>query len=154
MSLATSKGSWNDNVLIAWESNKKLKTSFPISDEHTHKSAETTYLVPGKLKMFFQVEGNSTLYAVVHSCQFQSAKQSILSTIWMKEYKDIPETCFSQYKEMKTTKLMIGERPIYCVIDVSSVHAHCLLIPHHHNTCFFLLISNPNTWANEFHCIT
>ena len=50
-----SKGSWNDNVYIAWESNKKQKTSFPISNEPKHNSTKTAYLVPGELQMFFQV---------------------------------------------------------------------------------------------------
>ena len=115
---------------------------------------ENTCLVPTELKMFFQVEGDENIYCIIHSCHFQSAKQSVLSTIWMKEYTDISMNVFNTYKDMTSTTLINGTQPIYRIVDVKSIHAHCLLVPYHQSSCFTLLISNPDTWANEFHSVT
>jgi len=73
--------------------------------------------------------------------------------MWMKEYHDIPISKFSQYKSMQLTSLLVGQKPIYRVVEAESIVNHCLLIPYHAPSCFFLLKKDPIQWSNEFHNI-
>ena len=84
---------------------------------------------------------------------FQSNEVSVLSSMWMKEYQDIPVSKFNQYKDMQLTSILVGKKPIYCVVEAESIVNHCLLIPYQAPSCFFLLIKDPMQWSNEFHNI-
>lgn len=147
------KGSWNDNVLVSWENNKKQKRGYASATDETEVDDLTNTLVPAEMKMCFQLKNESTYYCIVHSCHYQYAQQLVLSTMWLKEYENVPTTMFNHFREMDETTLIIGHNPIYQVVKMNTVHSHCLLVPYHSLSCFFLLISNPNTWANEFHHI-
>ena len=149
-----STGIWNDNVSIAWECNKKPRHT-SATDEMLDKDTNTTAkYVPAELKMIFQIENDNTYYCIVHSCYFNSDKRSVLSTMWMKEYADIGEVRFKEYKTMKSTSIMKGQKPIYWIVEAASIHAHCLLVPYHKSSCFFIEISIPIEWTNEFHTNT
>ena len=70
------KGCWFDNVLIAWEKNKRIC----IDNE------QQIHLVPSELRLFFKFEKDAALYCIVHSCGFENVKNSVLSIKWKKEY--------------------------------------------------------------------
>ncbi|HEY9299394.1 MAG TPA: hypothetical protein VIQ31_24145, partial [Phormidium sp.] len=132
-----SQGHWNDNVNVTWEYNKKAKTATNTQNDNSNTSALATKLVPAELKMIFQIENDDTCYCVVHSCYFRSEESLVLSTMWMKEYLDINENLFTEYKNMDSTSIIQGEKPIFRVIEAESIHSHCLLLPYHPSSCFY-----------------
>lgn len=147
------KGNWKDNVMVAWESNKKQKRSDnTTNDEMSQKDTDTIY-VPCTILSMFQIKDKEQLYCVVHSCHYQSDKLSVLSSIWMKEYQDLPVARFKEYKTMQPAFPLVGKKPIYCIIEAESVVKHCLLIPYHAESCYSLLIKDVVKWAEEFHQI-
>lgn len=149
-----SQGSWNDNVNVTWEYNKKTKRGNNTVNEESNTTAIATKLVPAELKMIFQIENDNTCYCVVHSCYFRSEVMSVLSTMWMKEYMDVNENLFTEYKNMDSSSIITGNKPIFRVIEAESIHSHCLLLPYHQSSCFYIEINDSQTWANEFHEFT
>ena len=147
------QGYWNDNVIIAWESNKRTKRTNDTIDDTLINDKLTTTNVPGKLIAMFQIEDEEQLYCMIHSCYFQSHKQTVLLSMWMKEYQDVPESKFNQHKTMSLSSILVGTKPIYRVVEAESIVNHCLLIPYYASSCFYLLIKDATEWANEFHQI-
>jgi hypothetical protein len=147
------QGYWYDNVLTAWESNKKpRKSPENLIDIELHNIDNTTH-VPCQLVSMFQIQDIQTLYCVIHSCHFQSNKISVLSSMWMKEYYDVPVSRFNEYKTLQVTSPMENHKPVYCIVEADSIVKHCLLIPYHVSSCFFLLIKDPSEWSKEFYSI-
>ena len=147
------QGYWNDNVLIAWESSKRLKQAPEnLTNCDTHKNDNTAQVLCELMSMF-QIENKDTLYCVIHSCHFQSNKTLVLSSMWMKEYYDVPVSRFNEYKTLQLTSPLEGEKPLYCIVEADSIVKHCLLIPYHAPSSFFLLIKDPIEWSKEFHSI-
>lgn len=148
------QGQWNDNILDAWESNKKHHTSLHSHTNIANVQMVNTTNVLAKLKCMFQFSDSRQIYCVIQSCAFQSDKQSNLSTIWMKEYVNISNSKFNHHKFMNKTNLLIGTEPKYCIVEAETIVKHCLLIPYCIPSCFYILIKDPSLWSDLFHTIT
>jgi len=74
--------------------------------------------------------------------------------MWMKEYKDMPSSKFELYKNMHINHIIKGVYPIYRIVEAESIISHCLLIPYHKESCYYILIKDPMHWSDEFYHIT
>ena len=121
------QGCWYDNALIRWEAKP---------DNITEKEEDAYMLVPSELRQFFKFENSSTLYCIVHSCEYEFKQHSVLSVLWKKEYIE---------NRNATTK-----EPLYCVIKCNSIDSHCLMLPYQQGSEYVLQVMHPTKWANEF----
>ena len=117
----------------------------------TEEEDNQVELVPAQLQVFFQLENDDIIYCIIHSCHFKSVKSSVISHIWMKEYIDVGLRSFGVYLECTDSEPIIGNNPVFRVVELASVHSHCLLIPYQKLSCFYQQIHNPTTWSNEFY---
>ena len=121
------RGCWYDNAMIAWV-DKQSGTS--LVDEHDF------VLIPSELRLFFKFEQEKELYCIVHSCEYTSNQNSILSVTWKKEYL--------------SHSSMLTKEPVYHVISCDSIDSHCLLLPYDFGAEYVLQILHSNVWADEF----
>ena len=121
------RGCWYDNALIAWV-DKQSGTN--LVDEHDF------VLIPSKLRLFFKCEQGEELYCIVHSCEYTSNQNSVLSVKWKKEYLSHSN--------------MLTKEPVYRVISCDSINSHCLLLPYEFGSEYVLQILHSNVWADEF----
>ena len=135
---------WKDNVMISWQTG-----AIRSNNIYDDKDDENSRLVPAELQMFFQIENNSVLYCVIHSCHYKNEKSSVLSRIWMKEYDGVAVSNFSNYKSDYLT-ISSDTNPLFRVVECDSIHSHTLLMPFKHQSWFVLQIIHPTKWANEF----
>ena len=134
-----------------WSSNKRQKKSPDTMTKTPLEENDDSAQVPCQLVSMFQIQDEEQLYCVIHSCHFKSKQLSVLSSMWMKEYHDVPESRFDKYKNMQLASLVAGRKPIYCIVEAESIVKHCLLIPYCGSSCFFLLIRDPIEWSDEFY---
>ena len=137
--------SWYDSILVAW----KTKCS-KSQDAHIVDTQENTKLVPAHLRLIFQFENESTIHCIIHSCHYRTEKLSVLTNIWMKEFKGISISTFPLYKQGLSWKILNDLEPIYRIIDSDSIHSNCLLFPHHSCNSYVIHVQHPDQWANEF----
>lgn len=145
------KGCWFDNVLVLWRYGPKITVSHnSFSDD----DSSNTCLIPGEIRYIFQIEGDDNYYAIIHLCTGESTQLSVLTYIWEKEYTN---HCSSKAKKLKAyvnMDIKQDNTPIYQVINVTSIHKHCLLIPLGQTSCQVIQISDSNNWANAFYDIS
>ena len=120
------KGCWFDNVMVLWESSD----SNSIDDDSMIDDVSLmSTLIPAEIRMMFQMEGDGTFYALIHSCHEQSHKLLVLSYVWTKEHIGKTATKRSKHRPYECIDYGLDKKPVYQVIEMSSVHSHCLLLP-------------------------
>ena len=107
------------------------------------------FYVPAEIKVFFQFEGESTIYCLVHSCHYKNEKSLVLSKMWMKVYKDVPVLLYPLYRNGNHVDID-GIEPIYWIVSTESIKLHCLLVPFQESLCFMLEILHPTNWPDKF----
>jgi len=137
------KGCWKDNVIISWTKSDQSAETSEMTDETDQ------YLVPAEIQIFFQFEDDPTMYSLVHSCHYRHEKSSVLSYMWMKEYRGVPVSSFPTYKTNQEVNVS-DKDPIFRVVQCKSIISHCLLLPFKPDTCFMLEVIHPSKWADEF----
>ena len=126
--------------MVLWESDNYNSCD---NDSMIEEVTASTKLIPAELRMMFQIEDNDNMYGLIHSCEDESRKQSVLSYVWKKEYV--------KKSTSKATNGSLQRRPIYQIIELKSIHSHCLLLPMDKENNESLQIIDSNKWAQAFY---
>jgi hypothetical protein len=126
-------GCWYDNVMVDWDA--------------------TDDFIPATLKMFFSIEDEEQIYAVIHSCHSKRTKHSVLTNIWIKEYHKDSSKIIKALSPYAKNDDCSEKVPLLRIIPVEAIHSHCLLMPLSRTSQQVIQIQCTSTWADEFFVI-
>ena len=129
--------------MILWESANYNSSN---DDSMVNEISASTKIIPAELRLMFQIEGDDNIYGLIHSCKDESRKHSVLSYVWKKEYVLKKSTS-------KSTNGNLQKRPVYQIIELKSIHSHCLLLPMDKDNSQTLQIVDSDKWGQAFYKI-
>ena len=86
-------------------------------------------LIPAEVRMFFRFESDNKHYAVIHSCHDCCTKHSVLTCLWIKEYKNNSRDYVNNLFPYSKNDSCEDKEPLLRVIPCEAIHSHCLLMP-------------------------
>ena len=116
-------------------------------------ASSSSTLIPAEVRIMFQIEGDDTYYALIHSCHEQHHKLLVLTYVWTKQYVGEKIKKLSKLKPYKEFKFGKDKKPLYQIIEIDSIHSHCLLLPLDDTGVQVLQVINTNKWADAFYKI-